>query len=112
MLVQADQEAGDGMLPTQPPVACRLGSGDVLPPFQVQALDRWGNKTGPSQDLPFSLLLECEGLQGSPVTAAFDDAGIAKLQGESAAESARRSSLACFSSGLSTLSTTAFQEQH
>lgn len=63
-------------------VQAKLSSGDVLPTFLVQAVDRWGNDTGPTQDLPLNVVLSCDGMQASPITAAFDDSGIAKIQGE------------------------------
>ena len=63
-------------------VPAKLSSGDVLPTFLVQAVDRWGNNTGPTQDLPLNVVLSCDGMQASPITASFDDNGIAKVQGE------------------------------
>jgi len=63
-------------------VPAKLSSGDVVPTFWVQAVDQWGNSTGPTQDLPCNVVLSCDGLQASPITAAFDDAGIAKIKGK------------------------------
>ena len=75
---QADEAKGSHPAVT----AAKLSSGDVLPTSWVQALDKWGNSTGPSQDLPLNLIMACDGLQSSPVTAAFNESGMAKVKGE------------------------------
>lgn len=66
----------------QPAVTAKLSSGEVLSTFGVQALDRWGNPTGPSPDLPFNLIVACDALQTSPITAAFNEVGVAEVKGE------------------------------
>lgn len=66
----------------QPAVTAKLSSGEALSTFWVQALDRWGNPTGPSPDLPFNLVVACDALQTSPVTAAFNEVGIAEVKGK------------------------------
>ncbi|KAL0055143.1 hypothetical protein WJX82_007626 [Trebouxia sp. C0006] len=79
---QVEEEDEDRAAASPPPFApAKLSSGDVVPTFWVQAVDRWGNSTGPTQDLPCNVVLSCDGLHTSPVTAAFDDAGIAKIKG-------------------------------
>lgn len=80
---QVEEEDEDRAAASPPPFApAKLSSGDVVPTFWVQAVDRWGNSTGPTQDLPCNVVLSCDGLHTSPVTAAFDDAGIAKIKGK------------------------------
>ncbi|KAL3158051.1 hypothetical protein ABBQ32_011660 [Trebouxia sp. C0010 RCD-2024] len=61
--------------------AAKLSSGEALPTFWVQTLDKWGNHTGPTPDLPFNLIMACDALQSSPMTAAFNDVGVAKVKG-------------------------------
>ena len=61
--------------------AAKLSSGEMLPTFWVQALDRWGNCTAPAQDLPCNLIMACDGLLSSPITASFDAVGVAKIKG-------------------------------
>ena len=80
---QVEEEGEDRAAASPPPfVPAKLSSGDVVPTFWVQAVDRWGNSTGPTQDLPCNVVLSCDRLQASPITAAFDDAGIAKIKGK------------------------------
>jgi len=80
---QVEEEDGDRAAASPPRIApAKLSSGDVVPTFWVQAVDQWGNRTGPSQDLLCNVVLSCDGLQASPITAAFDDAGIAKIKGK------------------------------
>lgn len=62
--------------------AAKLSSGEALPTFWVQTLDKWGNHTGPTPDLPFNLIMACDALQSSPMTAAFNDVGVAKVKGK------------------------------
>lgn len=81
--VQTEQKDDQGAKPSPSAVtAAKLSSGETLPTFSVQALDKWGNPTGPSPDLPFNLIMACDALQSSPITAAFNEVGIAKVQGD------------------------------
>lgn len=82
--VQIEQENDQGAITScQPAVtAAKLSSGEILSTFWVQALDKWGNSTGPSPDLPFNLVMACDALQLSPITAAFNEVGIAQVKGE------------------------------
>ena len=81
--LQREQGQDQGAKPSLSAVsAAKLSSGEVLPTFWVQALDKWGNPTGPSPDLPFNLIMACDALQSSPITAAFNESGIAKVKGE------------------------------
>ena len=81
--VQIGQEDDQGAKTSQPAItAAKLSSGEILPTFWVQALDKWGNFTGLSPDLPFNLVVACDALQSSPITAAFSEVGIAKVKGK------------------------------
>ena len=82
--VQIEQEDGQGAITScQPAVtAAKLSSGEILSTFWVQALDTWGNSTGPNPDLPFNLVMACDALQSSPITAAFNEVGMAQVKGE------------------------------
>ncbi len=92
---QVEEDVGGAVNSQHQSVAAKLGSGDILPTFWVQAVDCWGNRTGPSQDLPFNVVLTCDALQASPVTVAFDDVGIAKIKGKPQNVYSRRPSM-CF----------------
>ena len=82
--LQIEQEDDQGAMKScQPAItAAKLSSGELLSTFWVQALDKWGNSTGPSPDLPFNLVMACDALQSSPITAAFNYVGIAQVKGE------------------------------
>ena len=82
--LQIEQKDDQGAITScQPAItAAKLSSGEVLSTFWVQALDKWGNSTGPSPDLPLNLVLACDALQSSPITAAFNEVGIARVKGE------------------------------
>ena len=85
MHVQIEQEDDQGAVTSCPPAmftAAKLSSGEILSTFWLQALDKWGNSTGPSPDLPFNLVVACDALQSSPITAAFNEVGIAQVNGE------------------------------
>lgn len=81
--MQIDEVDDQGEITSgQPAVTAKLSSGEVLSTFWVQALDRWGNPTGPSPDLPFNLIVACDALQTSPITAAFNEVGVAEVKGD------------------------------
>ena len=80
--MQVEEDEDGAVTSPLPAVTAKLSTGDILPTFWVQAIDRWGNCTGPSQDLPCNVVLDCDALQASPITAAFDDFGIAKIKGK------------------------------
>ena len=84
MHVQLEQDDDQGQVTSFLPAitAAKLSSGEILSTFWLQALDKWGNSTGPSPDLPFNLVVACDALQSSPITAAFNEVGIAQVKGE------------------------------
>ncbi len=54
-----------------------------LPAFMVKAKDRWGNFTGPTEDLLARVLVECEALDPPQSWYTLGEDGSAVVQGKS-----------------------------
>lgn len=59
---------------------------EELPSINVQAVDAWGCPTGPSEHLPFKLLVECPALSPAAKKFDFSAVGVATVSGLAAAE--------------------------
>ncbi|KAK9820414.1 hypothetical protein WJX72_010046 [[Myrmecia] bisecta] len=62
-----------------------VASGDLLPAFQVQALDAWNNRTGVGHGLVGSVNVDCDALQPSSTVFPLDANGLASVEGLRAA---------------------------
>ena len=62
------------------PMASVVSRAD-LPAFTVRAKDRWGNRTGPTEDLLSRILVECEALDPPQSWYTLKEDGTATVQG-------------------------------
>lgn len=61
--------------------AARLSSAAELAPFQVTAVDTWGNATAPAEGLSASVVVECGALVPSSASFAIGTSGLATIDG-------------------------------
>lgn len=62
-------------------LAAALPAHEALPAFQVQALDAWGNTSGPADALPCVVAVECEALAPSQASFPLSASGRALIEG-------------------------------
>jgi hypothetical protein len=62
-------------------VAVSVAKGEQLPPFEVAVVDAWGNRTAPTPNLEFGVLVESELLKPSSHEFAVGPQGVATVEG-------------------------------
>jgi hypothetical protein len=85
-VTQADEAAA--VMTQLPPeraaaLVLALASGDALPGFHAQAVDAWGNATGPTDSLPCKVSVECEALSPAQSSFQLPASGRAYVEGTS-----------------------------